>query len=84
MSDIYIVNDIDFENTEFTTKTFTNYDLAQDYLNQLLNKYRDNYEDVEQHHNEYHFIFDDTVARIIKLQNQQPTASTTISNDDRI
>lgn len=84
MSDIYIVNDIDFENTDFTTKTFTNYDLAQDYINQLLNKYRNNYEDVEQHENEYHLIFHDTVARIIRLQKQAPAQPTKISNDDRI
>lgn len=84
MSDIYIVNDIDFENTDFTTKTFTNYDLAQNYINQLLNKYRDNYEDVEQHENEYHLIFDDTVARIIRFQKQAPAQPTKISNDDRI
>lgn len=84
MSDIYIVNNIDFENTDFTTKTFTNYDLAQDYINQLLNKYRDNYENVEQHENEYHLIFDDTVARIIRFQKQALAQPTKISNDDRI
>lgn len=84
MSDIYIVNDIDFENTEFTTKTFTNYDLAQDYLNRLLNKYRNNYEDIEQHENEYHLIFNDTVARIIRFQKQVSAQPTKISNDDRI
>lgn len=84
MSDIYIVNDIDFENTDFITKTFTNYDLAKDYINQLLDKYRDNYKYVEQHENEYHLIFDDTVARIIRFQKQAPARPTKISNDDRI